>query len=113
MAENVRQRSEAAQKISAGDMSVKVTPKSERDVLGHALQRCLEILNELMRQMDQMSKAHDAGDIDAAIAPERFEGDYKKVASGINTMVAGHITVKKKAMACLAEFGRGNFEAPL
>ena len=28
-------------------------------------------------------------------------------------MVHGHITVKKKAMACLAEFGRGNFEASL
>jgi methyl-accepting chemotaxis protein len=28
-------------------------------------------------------------------------------------MVAGHIAVKKKAMACVAEFGRGNFDAPL
>ena len=28
-------------------------------------------------------------------------------------MVAGHIAVKKKAMACVAEFGKGNFEAPL
>jgi methyl-accepting chemotaxis protein len=28
-------------------------------------------------------------------------------------MVGGHIAVKKKAMACIAEFGRGNFEAPL
>ena len=33
--------------------------------------------------------------------------------TGVNEMVAGHITVKKKAMACLAEFGKGNFEAPL
>ena len=28
-------------------------------------------------------------------------------------MVGGHISVKKKAMACIAEFGKGNFEAPL
>nr|WP_268899016.1 methyl-accepting chemotaxis protein [Geomonas nitrogeniifigens] len=28
-------------------------------------------------------------------------------------MVNGHIAVKKKAMACIAEFGRGNFEAEL
>ena len=28
-------------------------------------------------------------------------------------MVMGHIAVKKKAMACVAEFGKGNFEAPL
>ena len=28
-------------------------------------------------------------------------------------MVCGHIAVKKKAMACIAEFGKGNFEAAL
>jgi methyl-accepting chemotaxis protein len=28
-------------------------------------------------------------------------------------MVGGHIAVKKKAMACIGEFGRGNFEAPM
>jgi methyl-accepting chemotaxis protein len=28
-------------------------------------------------------------------------------------MVAGHISVKKKAMACVAEFAKGNFDAPL
>ena len=28
-------------------------------------------------------------------------------------MVGGHIAVKKKAMACIAEFGKGNFDATL
>ncbi|MGZ6276040.1 MAG: HAMP domain-containing protein, partial [Syntrophales bacterium] len=113
MADNIRGRSDAAQKIAAGDMSVQVTPKSERDVLGHALKKCLAVLNELMREMERMSKEHDAGDIDVKIDGQKFEGDYRKVAEGINGMVFGHISVKKKAMACLAEFGRGNFEAPL
>ena len=66
-----------------------------------------------MQQMTNMSQAHDAGDIDAAIDARQFSGAYQEVARGINSMVAGHISVKKKAMACLAEFGRGNFEAPL
>ena len=44
---------------------------------------------------------------------DRFEGAYRTMARGVNEMVAGHIAVKKKAMACVAEFGRGNFEAPL
>lgn len=113
MAENIRSRSEAAQKIAAGDMSVVVTPKSDRDVLGLALKKCLQVLNELMRQMDEMARQHDAGDIDVMITAQDFEGDYRKVAQGINSMVAGHITVKKKAMACIGEFGRGNFEAPM
>ena len=47
------------------------------------------------------------------IPEEKFEGAYRTMAHGVNDMVMGHIAVKKKAMACVAEFGKGNFEAPL
>ncbi|MFT3913304.1 MAG: methyl-accepting chemotaxis protein [Anaeromyxobacteraceae bacterium] len=70
-------------------------------------------LKGLIAEMRRMSAAHDAGDIDAAIEGARFQGDWRTMAEGVNGMVAGHIAVKKKAMACVAEFGRGNFEAPL
>ena len=60
-----------------------------------------------------MSREHDAGDIDAAIPAEGFHGAYREMGEGVNKMVGGHIAVKKKAMACIAEFGKGNFEAPL
>ena len=113
MAENIRGRSEAAQKMASGDLSVQVAAKSERDVLGVALHKCLGTLNALMREMDRMASEHNAGDIDVAIDPHKFEGDFRKVAQGINDMVGGHIQVKKKSMACIAEFGKGNFEAPL
>ena len=109
----IRDRAEATKRLAAGDLSVDVRPKSEQDVLAKSLQKCLAVLNELLRQMSTMSQQHDSGDIDAKIESSRFEGDFQKVAQGINDMVAGHITVKKKAMACIAEFGRGNFEAPL
>ncbi|MFC3656676.1 methyl-accepting chemotaxis protein [Xanthomonas hyacinthi] len=67
----------------------------------------------LIAQMNHMSAEHDAGDIDVTIDSQRFEGDFRSMAEGINRMVSGHIAVKKKAMACIAEFGRGNFDAPL
>jgi len=70
-------------------------------------------LKSLISEMNRMSDEHDKGDIDVVIPEDRFEGAYRTMAHGINTMVQGHITVKKKAMACLGEFGRGNFEAPL
>src|SRR5579883_2889837 len=109
----LKERVEVAKKMSAGDLSVQIAPRSERDVLALSLRKCLEVLNELMRQMANMSRQHDEGEIDAMIEARTFEGDYQKVAQGINSMVAGHISVKKKAMACIAEFSRGNFEASL
>jgi methyl-accepting chemotaxis protein len=113
MTSTIRERAEAAKKIAAGDMSVQVAPKSERDVLGQALKKCLEVLNELMRDMDRMANEHNAGDIDVTIEAQKFDGDYRKVAQGINDMVGGHVSMNKKAIVCVGEFGKGNFEAPL
>jgi methyl-accepting chemotaxis protein len=70
-------------------------------------------LMSLIAQMRHMSQEHDKGDIDVMIPVDKFQGDFARVAQGINEMVSGHIAVKKKAMACIAEFGKGNFEAPL
>ncbi len=70
-------------------------------------------MNGLIGDMNAMSAAHDKGDIDATIDAAKYPGDFGRMAAGINTMVAGHIAVKKKAMACVAEFGKGNFEAQL
>ena len=70
-------------------------------------------LEGFVAEMKQMSDEHDKGDIDVQIDPDRYLGAFKVMAQGVNGMVAGHIAVKKKAMACVAEFGRGNFEAPL
>ncbi len=67
----------------------------------------------LIAEMNRMSSEHDRGDIDVVIDAQRFDGDFRTMAEGINQMVAGHIAVKKKAMACIAEFGRGNFNVPL
>ena len=50
---------------------------------------------------------------DVIVDDSVFHGDFAVMARGINTMVAGHIEVKKKAMACIKEFGEGNFDAPL
>ncbi|ACT51943.1 methyl-accepting chemotaxis sensory transducer [Methylovorus glucosotrophus SIP3-4] len=70
-------------------------------------------LKGLIADMNHMSKEHDAGDIDVMINTEKFQGDFRAMAAGVNTMVAGHIAVKKKAMAVINAFGEGNFEAPM
>jgi methyl-accepting chemotaxis protein len=66
-----------------------------------------------IEEMKHMSEEHDRGDIDVQIPPKKFLGAFAGMAQGVNDMVACHISVKKKALACVAEFGKGNFEAPL
>jgi methyl-accepting chemotaxis protein len=70
-------------------------------------------LKGLIAEMNNMASEHDKGDIDVFLAVDRFKGNFGTMAKGINDMVAGHIAVKKKAMACIKQLGEGNFEAPL
>lgn len=90
--------------IASGDKSEQVG--SVKDVINRNLQ-------EFISQMRHMSDEHDKGDIDVVIPQDKFQGAFRAMAQGVNDMVAGHISVKKKAMACVEEFAKGNFDAPL
>ena len=106
---------EYVDRISKGDIPPKITDSYNGDFneIKNNLNTCIEALSTLIGEMQHMSREHDAGDIDVVIDVQKFQGAYRAMGEGINAMVAGHIAVKKKAMACVGEFGRGNFEAPL
>jgi methyl-accepting chemotaxis protein len=106
---------EYVDRISKGDIPPRITDNYNGDFneIKNNLNTCIEALGTLVAEMTHMSKEHDLGDIDVAMDPAKFHGAYQGMAKGINGMVGGHIAVKKKAMACIAEFGKGNFEAPL
>ena len=81
--------------------------------INDTIERLRDNVKRVIEEMNRMSEEHTKGDIDVTIPDDRFEGAFRTMARGVNEMVGGHIAVKKKAMACIAEFGRGNFEAPL
>jgi methyl-accepting chemotaxis protein len=103
------------ERISRGDIPDKITAeyKGDFNAIKQSLNRCIDTLGGLTKEMVHMSHEHEAGDIDVVIDSSKFEGAFRSVAQGINEMVGAHITVKKKAMACFAEFGKGNFEATM
>jgi methyl-accepting chemotaxis protein len=70
-------------------------------------------LKGLIAEMNRMSLEHDKGDIDVVIDTQKFDGDFRTMAQGVNTMVGSHIAVKKMAMGVVREFGLGNFDAPM
>lgn len=102
-------------RISKGDIPPKITDTYYGDFneIKNSLNTCIDSLTRFIDEMKRMSAEHNRGDIDVVIPASEFHGAYRVMAEGVNDMVAGHITVKKKAMACVAEFGKGNFEAPL
>ncbi|MBN1604111.1 MAG: MCP four helix bundle domain-containing protein [Chitinispirillaceae bacterium] len=106
---------EYVDRISKGDIPQKITDTYHGDFneIKNNLNQCIDSLNTLISQMNHMADEHNKGDIDVQIDTVKFQGVYKTMAQETNNMVNGHINVKKKAMACVSEFGRGNFDAPL
>ena len=102
-------------RISKGDIPPRITDSYNGDFneIKNNLNTCIDSLNGLIAEMKHMSDEHNAGDIDVVIPVDKFAGAYQIMAKGVNEMVMGHIAVKKKAMACVAEFSKGNFDAEL
>ncbi|MEQ8192269.1 MAG: MCP four helix bundle domain-containing protein, partial [Candidatus Eremiobacterota bacterium] len=90
-------------RISKGDIPPRITDTYNGDFneIKNNLNTCIDALNGLISEMNNMSAKHDAGDIDAKISSEKFQGAYRLMGEGVNNMVFGHIDVKKKAMACV------------
>jgi methyl-accepting chemotaxis protein len=111
----LRVSAEYVDRIAKGDIPPRITDVYHGDFneIKNNLNTCIDELNGLLEAMGKMSTEHNKGDIDIFIPADDFHGAYRTMAQGINDMVAGHIAVKKKAMACVAEFGKGNFDAPL
>jgi methyl-accepting chemotaxis protein len=103
------------ERISNGDIpsALKDQYKGDFKNIADSINRCIDALSTLISKMNYMSTEHDRGDIDVTIPPDKFEGAFRQMAEGVNHMVGGHINDKKKAMACVKEFGFGNFDAPL
>jgi methyl-accepting chemotaxis protein len=99
-----------------GDFSRRVDPRRLPANLGKAAEAVnglIEKLQSLRADMIHMSAEHDKGDIDVVIDAQKFEGDFRTMAQGVNSMVGSHIAVKKLAMGVIKEFGKGNFDAPM
>lgn len=106
---------EYVDRIAKGDIPPKITDNYNGDFneIKNNLNQCIDSLNGLIAEMNNMSKQHDLGDIDIVINTNKFTGAYRDMAEGVNNMVNGHIAVKKKAMACFMEFGNGNLDATI
>lgn len=106
---------EYVDRIAKGDIPPKITDNYNGDFneIKNNLNQLIDALNGFIADMMNMSKQHDLGFISINMKDDKFIGIFRDMAKGVNDMVAGHIRVKKMAMACIAEYGKGNFSEKL
>ncbi len=78
-----------------------------------AMNHVIDTLQKFSDEMHYVHKQHDAGEIDEQMDPQKFQGSFSDMASGVNDLVNSHINMKKHVLGIVSQYGDGNFEATL
>ncbi|HEY4069452.1 MAG TPA: PAS domain-containing protein, partial [Burkholderiaceae bacterium] len=101
-----------AQGIAAGDLSATPQPTAndEFGLLQTAMLRMQDVLRRLIDAQTHLAQEHtDAGRLGARIEVAGFEGSYRTMAEGVNSMVASQVALTDHLVDLVGQYGQGNF----
>jgi methyl-accepting chemotaxis protein len=84
MVKNRQEQAAAAGRIAAGDLSLTVTPSSDRDIMGQSMVQVIDALRSLVAETGQLIEAVTHGRLDARADAAKFGGGYRQIVEGIN-----------------------------
>ena len=94
MVENVRDQVNVTEKIAAGDLSLTVNVKSDKDLLGKKLVEMQDTMKALLNETDKLVAATQEGKLDNRGNAKAFAGSWGTLVGGINNLMdtlVGHI----------------------
>lgn len=102
-----------AQDIAKGKFETTADKLQNANSVIGSLQLASKALVEIDLEMATMEAEHKAGNIDARMNANKFEGAYREMAIGINRMVEVHINVMEKTVQTIDGLANGNFDIEL
>ena len=87
MVEYVGGIAHAADRLAEGDLTAKVTPRSEHDVLSRNMNRASDTLQNIIGEAGLLIDAAKHGELQKRGNPECFQGAYAELIAGTNAML--------------------------
>ncbi|WP_026882776.1 methyl-accepting chemotaxis protein [Clostridium akagii] len=87
MTENIKEQVNAVESIAAGDLTVTVNVKSEKDVLGKNIIGMVKTIKELLVETNKLIKATQDGKLETRGNATLFNGGWGELIVGINEMI--------------------------
>lgn len=113
--EHVQEKDEMIKVMKAlgdGDFSVKIQQyPGKKAEINKNLDRLNGKLKGLLDSVRWVTDEHVQGNIDKTMYADMFKGGFAELATSVNIIVAGQMELTEKALACVKEFGEGNFDA--
>ena len=111
MIEYVGGIAQAADRLASGDMSATVQERSPDDVLSRNMNRATATLRQIMGEVHALIEAAGAGDLATRGHPERFQGAYAELISGMNDMLDAVAQPVDEARASLEQLAAKDLRA--
>lgn len=104
-----------AEQVAKGNLNVNIRTdgKDEIGKLERSMAGLVATLKGLTDDLTQLSRQHDAGEVDAVINDSVYEGAYRDLARGLNETVSAYVTGTFEILDCVDGFGQGDFNTKL
>ena len=99
---------EAAEKIASGSFE-SVTPTSDKDLLAFAFNNEVETIENVNKEVNKLVEANREGDLSVRGDESRFNGDWKNVIKGINSILDATVAPILEAGEVLDKMAEGDF----
>ena len=91
MADNIKEASLAAEKVARGDLSVKVAPKSERDLMGKNLSAMIAMISGLAQEMNLLITGVQEGKLQVRGNAADYQGAWGDLVTGVNRLIEAFV----------------------
>ncbi|MDR3419067.1 MAG: methyl-accepting chemotaxis protein [Nevskia sp.] len=106
---------QVADAIAHGDLRRRVDVSSSDEVgrLLHSMRSMQEALQRFVSAEAEMTRRHDAGEIDHRIDAVQFPGVYGEMVQGVNRLAASHIGLSQRVVEVVTSYARGDFSVDM
>ena len=94
--DNIKYQADITEKVANGDMTIMVTPKSERDIMGKALQKLVKQNQEALLHIDDAARQVNVSSSQVASASEALAQGSTEQASAIEQITASIDDIAEK-----------------
>lgn len=104
----IKNQASVAQQLATGDMTVQITPRSEKDILGKAMKKLAEDQNRTLSNVKESTMQVTVGSEQVAMASQSLAQGATEQASALEQVTASVDDISKRTKVNASEANRAN-----
>jgi len=97
VSENLKEHAGVIERISDGDLSIDVIPRSENDVCSRNIIKMCATVKKLTSEIKALASSSETGDLSKRVNGEEYKGIYREMCVGLNNVMASADSSLKKS----------------